>query len=129
MGNAFPNLGGAALHISELSQSKAGKISRLAQALHASNLLARWPAYGWAGGRGTRFSVFGNFSGKGIVYDLGRRNLDTHRFGGCPFARETTRFREGFGANFPIDCLELGQDDYLDRDGVCVRFFGVSFQS
>ena len=31
---------------------------------------------------------------------------------------------EGFGANFPIDCLELGQDDYLDRDGVCVRFLG-----
>ena len=121
MGDAFPDLGGAVVHLSELSQSKAGKISRLAQALHASNLLARWPPYGWAGGSGIRLSVPGHISGKCFVYDLGRRNLDTYRFGGGPLARETTRIRKGLGNNLPIDRLELGQNDHLDRDRILVR--------
>ena len=84
MGDAFPDLGGAVVHLSELSQSKAGKISRLAQTLHASNLLARWPTYGWAGGSGIRLSVPGHISGKCIVHDLGRRNLDTYRLVAAP---------------------------------------------
>ena len=82
--------------------------------------MARWPTHGWAGGSGIRLYVSGHISGKCIVHDLGRRNLDTYRFGGGPLAREITRIRKGLGDNLPIDRLELGQNYHLDRDRILV---------
>ena len=122
MGNAFPHLGGAVVHLSEFSKRKAGKFRGLAQTLYVSGLMARWPTHVGAGGDRIRVSVFGNFANKCFVHVNGRRYVDTYWFGGRSFAREIARIREGIGADSQTNCLELGQDDYLDSYRFCVRF-------